>query len=341
MNKLPLEIVEKVFEYIPFNEVIRLIPLNDRFEAAATNQLKRRCVRTAAFEDSYESSVDAIFQRIQPNVRHIHVERIHFSSWIPTVIACRNLVTLIIDRVYSDSDGSFLAAAPTSLRTLRFMNTNLQLHYLLEYLVANPNIVDLRIAIGCRNGSSELPVLLKNLQNVRTLGLIGYRLIASGYEHFATLPSLVRLDLQVTTADFRDYPAAIVDPDTQQLRELNIALSNRMVLDDRFAESFRNFTHLTRLTIYIGVYVGHFQAMLPHLNALGKFGKLETLILAGCTGQIGLDENRSQLQHVKHVRVCHPMNCKCTDHSILFHSVAEHFPVVYMRQRNYNECEWN
>lgn len=382
MNRFPLEMIEKVFEYLPLMEVIKFDQLNDRFEAAATQQLKQRCVniKTATYRSLRKSSVDATFNRIRPYIRHITVDGLYYRCWIPEIInSCPNvesltiesslhreypsnvsnvktltffriqyyehmikeflldrfpnLETLVFDR--ANVTGSFLAAVPNSVRTLRFLNTRIELQCVLDYMRVNPNLEDLRIQA---RGTIEPRVLLRNLQNVRTLGLIGERLIRNGFEQFANLSNLVRLDLQVTSADFCNYPEAI-NAETQQLQELNIALSSCLIVDNRFAKSFRKFQHVTKMTIYIGVYVAHFHLMLPHLNYLGKCGKLETLILAGCTDELGLDEHKSQLQHIKKLRICHPSDCKCKDHSILFFSVKEHLMEFY-KGMNHNDFEW-
>lgn len=362
MDTLPLEIVDKMFEYLPLNELVTYSTLNDQCYAAACHQLKLRCnnINLSSLHPWRESSVRDIFARIGPFIRHINVDLIYPIKWIPTMIAscpeleslqyiyrvdsvchddlrslkalsfvkvncseemiraflydrCRNLETLSIER--TDFTGSCLMVAPTNLRRLNFMNSKLKLVYIVDYLRTNPNMEDLCIQVD--EDTADLTVLLKNLKKIHTLGLIGKKIVTDGFEQLAKLPNLVRLDIQVNSDCFYKYPEAIVEK-TQQLRELNITLDN-ITVTHQFAESLTRFKHLTKLTICIGISVENSKLLLPYLNQLGKHGQLQTLILAGFTPYLNLDDNHSQLKNINQVRVCSPIICRCKDHFAIFY----------------------
>lgn len=223
------------------------------------------------------------------------------------VNCCPNLYWLTVDR--TNCTGSFLSAAPISLRNLCLTNSRLRFKYLADYLKTNRNVKEL--CFHMQEDKVDLSILQPNLQHIQSLSVIGQGIVNHGFEHLAKLPKLTRLDIQITNSDFYKYPEAIND--NQKLVEMNLTI-NSLNVTYKFAESFENFMHLSKLTICIGVVVGNAKLLLRYLNYLGKYGKLETLVLAGCTQYLELDESNYKLRHIKRLRVCNSSICQCSDH---------------------------
>lgn len=360
MNNLPVELVDKVFEYLPLKEVIMLNKLNDQSNEAALRQLKKRCtnISLSAFHPLRDSSLRHIFEQIGPIVRRINVDLILDKYWVPSIIELcpnleilkyifrvdhichqdlislktlsfvqvecsedtisqflhnkyRNLEHLSIDG--TEFNGRCLSEAPTKLRRLNFTSCKLRFHYVAGYLKSNRNLEDLCLLM--EEDSVDMSVLVDNIPHVQSLGLIGKQIVSDGYDQLARLPNLIKLDIQLTSANFYKYSEAI--DTTHQLRDLNLTFDD-FVVTYKFAESFEKFTNLTWLSICIGETVANSKLLLRYLNYLGKYGKLETLVLAGYTSYLELDENNSELRHIKNLRVCNPRTCKCSDHFAIY-----------------------
>lgn len=365
MDSLPLDVVEKVFEFLPLKDVCLLQNLNHQCDSAANQQLKLRSetLDLSTIHFLSDSSLQTTFDRIGPIVRHMTVDLISGEKWIPWAIAscpnleslkyvyhvdgvcyndlkslkslsfikvecdeemihsfltnrCANLQSLNIDR--TDFMGFFLMVAPRNIRRLNITNSNLKFIFLVDYLRINQNIEHLCVQMD--EDRLHLSTLLENLPKVKSLGLIGRnRLVTDGFEHFAKLSNLVKLEIQVTSANFCHYPDAI--DDTQQLQEMNLTIDG-FAVTHQFASSFAKFRHLEKLSIFIGLEVSEANLLLFYLNQLGKHGKLESLVLAGFTQNLDLDETNSQLRNIKKLRVCNPSNCKCRDHLAIIYGSA-------------------
>lgn len=356
MDRLPQELADKLFEYLPLKEVIKFKPLNDQFTAAAHRHIKMRCgsIRLSAFHPLRDSSLRHIFAQIGPSVRNMQVDLIHEKNWVPYIIAscpklealqythrvddvchtdlsglklltfdnvkcsedmisafmhnrCRNLQMLEIDG--TRFTGRCLTEAPTDLRRLHFTNSKLEFHNIVDYLKTNQKLQYLCIQLD--EETADLSVLVEHIPTVKTLGLIGKNIVRNGLEHVAKLTELTKLDVEVNSDNFHQYAEAV--DATNQLQELNIIIDDFEVTY-KFAESFEKFPRLTKLTVYFCEEIQNAQLLVHYLNDLGKYGKLETLVLAGHTDHLELDKDNTQLGHIKELRVCNPCDCMGEDH---------------------------
>lgn len=221
-----------------------------------------------------------------------------------------NLESLTIDR--TELTGKVLMAAPTNLRRLQFTHSELQINYLVDYLEVNQTIEELTLCVDTSDNTTDLTPILENLPQVRVLDLNCIKPITKGFELLANLQNLVNLKMQVKNIDFQKYPEAL-DASSQQLQEMVISIECINVTPE-FADSFEKFSHLRKLTITFAFGVGNPDLLMAPLNRLGKNGKLQTLVLAGFTNHLFLDENRSQLNYIQELRVCMPLRCDCEDH---------------------------
>lgn len=367
MDTLPLELVERLFEYMPLLEVVIHSELNKTCHAAATRQLSLRCknISLSVFEPLRERTIQSIFSIIGPHIRHINVDLNLYKLYIPwlapAIASCTHLESLQYNhRVYNlfglhkllslkalafvnmdcnestikcfisnrcttalrsltidhtNFTGTCLMAAPTTLRQLQFTDSRLEMKSLVQYLRINPNLEILSIYVNEKT-TTDLSELANNLRKLKSLDLNCGKSIIKGFEKMATLPDLVRLNVHLKSSDFYKYPAAIDDKNRQQLQELNISI-HMFTVTQQFADSLENFKHLKKLSICIGFIVDDLNLLLPSINHLGQLGTLKTVILAGFTNILHLDDNRSQLDSIEDLRVCPPSGCTCNDHFIM------------------------
>lgn len=202
-------------------------------------------------------------------------------------------------------DGTFLQAAPTSIKRLVLENGyHVKMRNVYNYLNKNHSLLSFMLEIDI--GKIDLGRLLENLQFVEDLVLPGQS-TKTGYAELANLTQLQHLQLLVSSPDFSDYPKAL-DDKAQQLIELIMMIETLTVTPD-FAKSFEKFMHIRKLTIYIGTVVTGAHLLLPHINYLAKFACLESVLLSGYTNV--LENVATHLPDVKNLRVCGP-SCNCS-----------------------------
>lgn len=139
--------------------------------------------------------------------------------------------------------------------------------------------------------------ILSNLRGVRKLG---YSLTVDRFECLAKLPCLSSLSIEISRLGFYKFPEAI--DDTQRLTELSISIDN-VVLTRAFANYFKYFKHLIKLSIFIGENVGDSSVLLGPVGLLAKNRKLHTLVLAGCVEYFDLEHHRSALDSIKNLEI--------------------------------------
>lgn len=87
MNKLPLELADKVFEFMPLREIVFFNHLTKQSREAAIRHLKRRCemISLSSVHPLRDCSLKHIFEKIGPFVRQIAVDLITDKTWVPHI----------------------------------------------------------------------------------------------------------------------------------------------------------------------------------------------------------------------------------------------------------------
>lgn len=350
MNHIPLEIAEKICEYLPLKECIKVSGLNERFAAASERQLKKRATHLNV------SSVNAIWNFIEhifPHIRTILVDEPQTDNVRLCMQMCANVETVTykyVLRPLCDYDlsriktlefrtvehcldvvlQSYLQRCSDQLHSLVIEHTYLlgsslnfvphsvrRLH-LLDSICNPANIISyLRknpniedFFLHSRIVSVRLPQLLATLGQARKLGLTGGGVIVEHFQQLAQMRHLVELHLQIRSVNFCQYPKAM--DETHKLETLHLAM-NDFAVSPEFAKSFTRFQHITKLTIYIGQDVEDALLLVRPIVLLAQRAKLESLVLAGFTEPLDLAANRALFNGLKMFRVCATL-CVCQDH---------------------------
>lgn len=337
MEDLPVEILDKVFDYLSLKEIATHRYVSEHFTEVADRQFKRRC-GTHSWLSSYQQlrsfTINHVFKIFGPYLRHLDVD-ILYTEFVSHVLdrcpnldsltfvyrlenSCKNDLSAIKNLkfasliCYEQVLQTYLRQCSSNLESLTFEDMGIigKVFHLIPASIRKLHLIDSHIGLNCLSSYPDcLTHSHRFLGSLRKARKVGSILTVENYENLAKLNNLCSLRLDISTPNFRQFADAL--DDSQKLTELYLSIGN-CIITEEITGMFQKFKELTKLTLHVGVHVIDSDSLLRPIGLLAKHGKLRTLVLSGCVEGLDLDDIGYELAYVKDVQVLKD-TCTCNE----------------------------